>query len=94
MAVRPLLIFTDPGIDDFIALSMLLRDPAFEVCGIVSLSGNVGLDVTVNNALLCAELNGRADVPVLAGSAKPLCRPARTAANIHGKSGLGRHVEE
>lgn len=94
MAVRPLLIFTDPGIDDFIALSMLLRDPAFEVCGIVSLSGNVGLDVTVNNALLCAELNGRADVPVLAGSAKPLCRPARTAANIHGKSGLGKHVEE
>lgn len=94
METRPLLIFTDPGIDDFIALSMLLRDPAFEVCGIVSLSGNVGLDVTVNNALLCAELNGRADVPVLAGSAKPLCRPARTAAYIHGRSGLGKHVEE
>ncbi len=94
MAVRPLLIFTDPGIDDFIALSMLLRDPAFEVCGIVSLSGNVGLDVTVNNALLCTELNGRADVPVLAGSAKPLCRPAQAAAYIHGRSGLGKHVEE
>ena len=93
MEKRPLLICTDPGIDDFIALSMVLARPEFDVLGMIALSGNVGLDVTVNNALLACELNGRADIPVLAGSAKPLKRPARTASNIHGKSGLGKSTE-
>ena len=89
MEKRPLLLCTDPGIDDFIALSMVLARPEFDVLGMIALSGNVGLDVTVNNALLACELNGRSDIPVLAGSAKPLARPARSASNIHGKSGLG-----
>ena len=93
MEKRPLLICTDPGIDDFIALSMALARPEFDVLGMIALSGNVGLDVTVNNALLACELNGRPDLPVLAGSAKPLKRPARSASNIHGKSGLGTSLE-
>ncbi len=93
MEKRPLLICTDPGIDDFIALSMVLARPEFDVLGMIALSGNVGLDVTVNNALLACELNGRSDIPVLAGSAKPLARPARSASNIHGKSGLGASLE-
>ena len=93
MEKRPLLICTDPGIDDFIALSMVLSRPEFDVLGMVALSGNVGLDVTVNNALLACEYNARADIPVLAGSAKPLVRPARSASNIHGKSGLGASLE-
>ena len=79
MEKRPLLLCTDPGIDDFIALSMVLARPEFDVLGMIALSGNVGLDVTVNNALLACELNGRSDIPVLAGSAKPLARPARSA---------------
>ena len=85
MEKRPLVICTDPGIDDFIALSMVLSKPEFDVLGMVALSGNVGLDVT--------EYNARADIPVLAGSAKPLARPARSASNIHGKSGLGASLE-
>ena len=93
MEKRPLLICTDPGIDDFIALSMVLARPEFDVLGMIALSGNVGLDVTVNNALLACELNGKETIPVLAGSAKPLKRPARTASNIHGKSGLGASLE-
>lgn len=93
MEKRPLLICTDPGIDDFIALSMVLAKPEFDVLGMIALSGNIGLDVTVNNALLACELNGRPDIPVLAGSAKPLARPARSASNIHGKSGLGKSLE-
>lgn len=93
MEKRPLLICTDPGIDDFIALSMVLARPEFDVLGMIALSGNVGLDVTVNNALLACELNGKETIPVLAGSAKPLKRPARTASNIHGKSGLGKSLE-
>ena len=93
MEKRPLLLCTDPGIDDFIALSMVLARPEFDVLGMIALSGNVGLDVTVNNALLACELNGRSDIPVLAGSAKPLARPARSASNIHSKSGLGKSTE-
>ena len=93
MEKRPLVICTDPGIDDFIALSMVLSKPEFDVLGMVALSGNVGLDVTVNNALLACEYNARADIPVLAGSAKPLVRPVRSASNIHGKSGLGASLE-
>ena len=93
MEKRPLVICTDPGIDDFIALSMVLSNPEFDVLGMVALSGNVGLDVTVNNALLACEYSGRADIPVFAGSAKPLVRPARSASNIHGKSGLGKSLE-
>ena len=89
MEKRPLLLCTDPGIDDFIALSMVLARPEFDVLGMIALSGNVGLDVTVNNALLACELNGRSDIPVLAGSAKPLARPARSASNIHGKAVWG-----
>ena len=93
MDKRPLILCTDPGIDDFVALSMVLAKPQFDVLGMIALSGNVGLDVTVNNALLACEYNDRPDVPVLAGSAKPLARPARTASNIHGKSGLGQSLE-
>ena len=55
MEKRPLLLCTDPGIDDFIALSMVLARPEFDVLGMIALSGNVGLDVTVNNALLACE---------------------------------------
>lgn len=93
MNQRPVIICTDPGIDDFIAISVLLQQPQLDIRGLIALSGNVGLNITVNNALLAGELCRRPDVPVLAGSAKPLARPARTAANIHGKSGLGKSVE-
>jgi inosine-uridine nucleoside N-ribohydrolase len=93
MNKRPLVICTDPGIDDFIALCMLLNRPEFDILGIVALSGNVGLDVTVNNALVAVELCRRPEIPVFAGSARPLMRPARSAANIHGPSGLGNSVE-
>lgn len=93
MKQRPVIICTDPGIDDFIAMAILLQQPQLDIRGLVALSGNVGLPITVNNALLAGELCRRQDVPVLAGSEKPLARPARTASNIHGASGLGKSVE-
>lgn len=93
MNKRPVIVCTDPGIDDFIALCMLMHREELDLLGLISLSGNVGLDITVNNALVAAELCGREDIPVLAGSAKPLARPARSACNIHGASGLGKSVE-
>ena len=93
MKKRPVIICTDPGIDDFIALAILLQQPQLDIRGMIALSGNVGLPITVNNTLLAGELCGRTDVPVLAGSATPLTRPARNASNIHGASGLGSSVE-
>lgn len=89
MKKRPLLICTDPGIDDFIALCYLLQRPEFEIVGMVALSGNVGLDITVNNTLLAAEICRRGDIPVVAGARQPLARAGRDACNIHGATGLG-----
>lgn len=93
MKKRPVIICTDPGIDDFIAMLILLQQKTLDIRSMIALSGNVGLPITVNNTLLAGELCGRPDVPVLSGSAKPLARPARSAANIHGKSGLGQSIE-
>lgn len=93
MKKRPVIICTDPGIDDFIAMLMLLHEPALDIRGMIALSGNVGLPITVNNTLLAAELCGRSDMPVLSGSDRPLNRPPRSAVNIHGKSGLGVSIE-
>lgn len=92
MEKRPVIVCTDPGIDDFIALCLLLERPEFDVLGLVALSGNVGLDITVNNTLVVKELLRREDLPVLVGSGKPLCRPVRTASHVHGSSGLGKSV--
>lgn len=89
MKKRPLLICTDPGIDDVLALCALFGREEFEFAGIVALNGNVKLERTVQNALGVAELCGCADIPVIAGAGKPLSRPAVNAESVHGASGLG-----
>ena len=85
----PLLIDTDPGIDDALALLMAFDDPAHEVVGLTVSAGNVGLAHTVANALKLGEVAGREDVPVFAGCAAPLLHPAPDAAGIHGRDGFG-----
>lgn len=84
----PLLIDTDPGVDDALALLMAFNDPRFDVVGLTIAAGNVGLDHTVANALkLCEVCN--VDVPVFAGAADPLLHPAADAAYVHGRDGFG-----
>ena len=85
----PLLIDTDPGVDDALALLMAFDDPAHRVVGLTVSAGNVGLEHTVANALKLCEVAGRADVPVFAGCAAPLLHPAPDAAEVHGRDGFG-----
>lgn len=85
----PLLIDTDPGVDDALALLMAFNDPDHHLVGLTITAGNVGLDHTVRNALKLCEIAGREDVPVYAGCADPLLHPAVDAAHVHGQDGFG-----
>lgn len=86
----PLLIDTDPGVDDALAILMAFNDPGHDVVGLSIAAGNVGLDYTVRNALKLCEVAGRDDVPVFAGCASPLVFvPREDAAHVHGRDGFG-----
>ena len=84
----PILIDCDPGHDDAMAILLALASPEVEVRGITTVGGNQTLEKTTANALKILELAGRTDIPVAAGAAGPLERTLRTAANVHGESGL------
>ena len=84
----PLLIDTDPGVDDALALLMAFNDMHHAVVGLTIAAGNVGLEHTVANALKLCEVCG-VDVPVYAGAEAPLVFPARDAAYVHGRDGFG-----
>ena len=85
----PLLIDTDPGVDDALALLMAFSDERHDVIGLTVAAGNVGLEYTVRNALKLCEVAGRQDVPVFAGTPDPLVYPAEDAAHVHGRDGFG-----
>lgn len=83
-----IIIDTDPGQDDAIAILLALASPEIEVLGVTAVAGNVPLALTQANARRVVELAGRADVPVCAGADRPLIRPLVTAEYVHGKTGL------
>jgi purine nucleosidase len=86
---RPIIIDTDPGIDDAVAILLALASPELEVLGLVAVAGNLPLAATLRNALSLVELAGRPELPVHAGCPRPL-GPGRTRAESHhGASGLG-----
>ncbi|WP_198189387.1 MULTISPECIES: nucleoside hydrolase [Bifidobacterium] len=85
---KPLIIDTDPGIDDAAAITLLVDEPAFDIKLIASVSGNVGIGHTTNNALKLLTFLGRR-IPVARGAAAPLMRDNRFATEAHGKSGMG-----
>lgn len=84
----PLLIDTDPGVDDALALLMAFNDTRHELVALTIAAGNVGLEHTVANALKLCDVCG-VDVPVFAGAAAPLLHPAVDAAYVHGRDGFG-----
>ena len=86
--MTPIVIDCDPGHDDAIAILLALASPEVELRGIVTVGGNQTVDKTTLNALKVLELAGRSDIPVVRGAAEPLRRPLRTAAHVHGESGL------
>ena len=82
---RPVIIDTDPGIDDAVAILLALASPEeLEVLGLVAVAGNLPLAQTERNARRVCELAGRPDLPVYAGCARPMLRPLAPAATIHG----------
>ena len=83
-----IIIDTDPGQDDAVAMLLALASPEIEVLGITTVGGNVPLELTSRNARMICELAGRADVPVVAGHAGPADRPLVTAEYVHGSTGL------
>lgn len=86
---RKIVIDTDPGQDDAVAILLALASPEeFDVLGIVAVGGNVPLAHTERNARRVVELSGRTDVPVFAGCSRPLMRALRTAEHVHGRTGL------
>lgn len=85
----PLLIDTDPGVDDALAILMAFADPRHQLVGLSVTAGNVGLQHTTANALKLCEVAGREDVPVFAGCATPLLHPSPDAADVHGADGFG-----
>jgi purine nucleosidase len=85
---RKIIIDTDPGQDDAVAILLALASPELEVIGIVAVAGNVPLALTEKNARKICELAGRPDVKVFAGASRPLMRKLVTAEHVHGKTGL------
>lgn len=85
---RKIIIDTDPGQDDAVAILLALASPELEVLGITCVAGNVPLALTTKNARIVCELAGRRDVKIFAGCDRPLLRPLVTAEYVHGKTGL------
>ncbi len=85
---RPIIIDTDPGQDDAIALLLALASPELDVLGVTAVAGNVPLSLTEPNARKVCELAGRPDMKVFAGCSRPMLRPLVTAEEVHGKTGL------
>lgn len=87
-ATRKIIIDTDPGQDDAVAILLALASPEIEVLGIAAVAGNVPLALTQANARKVCELAGRPDVKVHAGAVRPLTRALVTAEHVHGRTGL------
>ena len=89
MVQTPIVIDTDPGEDDAVALLMALARPdRLSVQAITAVAGNVPLPQTVTNALKIVALSGRSEVPVYAGCPGPMLRDAITAEVVHGADGM------
>jgi purine nucleosidase len=87
-AAQKIIIDTDPGQDDAVAILLALASPELDVLGITAVAGNVPLKLTEKNARKVCELAGRPEIKVYAGAIRPLVRPLVTAEYVHGKTGL------
>jgi purine nucleosidase len=87
--VQHIILDTDPGIDDALAIFLALASPEIQVDAITTVSGNVDVEKTTRNALTLLQLVGRGDIPVARGCQYPLLRKPVEAAYVHGDNGLG-----
>jgi len=88
--MKHLIMDTDPGIDDAMAILFALRSAEIQLEALTTVFGNVGVEQTTRNALRILEVAGRDDIPVVPGAGKPLLRDYRGKGyRIHGRDGLG-----
>jgi inosine-uridine nucleoside N-ribohydrolase len=88
--VVPVVIDTDPGVDDALALCLALRSPELRVEAITTVAGNVPVEAATRNTLRILDLLRPLPRPLLAqGASEPLNRPLQTAVEVHGGDGLG-----
>ncbi|WP_375172740.1 nucleoside hydrolase [Pseudooceanicola sp.] len=86
---RRIIIDTDPGQDDAVAILLALASPEeIEVLGITAVAGNVPLALTEKNARIICELAGKPETKVFAGCDAPIRRKLVTAEHVHGQAGL------
>jgi uridine nucleosidase len=87
---KKIIIDTDPGVDDTIAILTALRSPEVDVIGLTSVFGNVPGEIAAQNALRLVELEGHGDIPVARGSDVPLVFPLEKLGTwVHGEDGMG-----
>lgn len=88
---QKIIIDTDPGIDDAMAIFFALQSPELELLGVTAVFGNGGVANTASNAVRILETAGRGDIPVAAGADTPLIIPNRSSGgmSVHGRDGLG-----
>jgi purine nucleosidase len=85
---HPIIIDTDPGQDDAVAILLALASPELTILGITAVAGNVPLALTEVNARKICELAGRPDIKVYSGAIRPMLRNLVTAEHVHGRTGL------
>ena len=88
-AKRSIIIDTDPGIDDALAIFLACAAPELDIRAITTVAGNVGINRTTRNALQLAALAGHAGIPVYRGADRPIRGSWTTIEDIHGQNGLG-----
>ena len=89
MNPKKIVIDTDCGVDDAVAIMITLASPELAVLGITTVSGNVPLEHVMDNVLRLLTFLGRTEIPVYRGASMPLVERPRHATDIHGRNGLG-----
>lgn len=89
MGSEKVIIDTDPGVDDAMAILYAILSPEIELLGLTSIFGNVTIDTATRNALALGDL-ARTNIPVAKGADKPMVQPLREPAwEVHGREGFG-----
>ncbi|WP_427005246.1 nucleoside hydrolase [Pseudarthrobacter sp. H2] len=89
--MKHIILDTDPGVDDAVALLLACASNEIEIHGITTVGGNVGIEAVTANALAILELAGRPDIPVYRGADRSLAREQTRKSLAHGDDGLGGH---
>ncbi|MGB9280532.1 MAG: nucleoside hydrolase [Pseudonocardiaceae bacterium] len=90
----PMIIDTDPGVDDAVAIMLAAASPEVQLLAVTTVFGNAGVEITTANALRLRGLAGLGNLPVAAGAGRPLVYPPpRRTDSRHGRDGLGGHAD-